>query len=319
MAGSSKKAIIAALAGNSAIAVTKFVAASITNSSSMFSEGIHSLVDCGNQVLLLHGLKRSKRPADERFPFGYGKEVYFWSFVVAIMIFGVGSGFSIYEGIHRIRHPEPINSPLINYVVLGLAICFELGVWIVAFKEFNKQRGDRGIIEAVKGGKDPLLFVVLFEDSAAMAGLLVAMIAQTLAITTGNYVFDGIGAVTIGLILAMTALWLAVETKGLLIGERANPLVVDGIRGIVDDHPGVQTVHEVLTMHVGPDFVLVNISVEFEDENRVDDIEKTIHIIDTKIKAQFPTVKRVFVEAEAMSLRISRSGADPATDSPEAV
>lgn len=300
MAGSSKKAIFAALAGNAAISVTKFVAAGITNSSSMFSEGVHSLVDCGNQILLLFGMKRASRPADERFPFGYGKEVYFWSFVVAIMIFGVGAGVSIYEGLHRIHDPHPIESPLINFVVLGLAIVFEGGVWWVALKEFNKARGDRSLVSAVRSGKDPLLFVVLFEDSAALLGLAVAFLCQLLAVTTGILVFDGIGALIIGLILAATAWWLAIETKGLLIGERADETVISGIRAELESHPAVLRVHEVLTMHMGPEFVLANISAEFADSQAVDDVERAIAEIDARIRSRFPKVKRVFVEAEAL-------------------
>lgn len=306
MAGSSKKAIFAALAGNAAIAATKFVAAGITNSSSMLSEGIHSLVDCGNQVLLLIGMKRAARPPDERFPFGYGKEVYFFSFVVAITIFGVGAGISIYEGVHRILHPEPITRPAVNFVVLGLAIVFEGAVWLVAFREFNAERGDTGFVEAVRRGKNPLLFVVLFEDSAAMAGLVVALVCQALVLTTGILVFDGIGAVMIGLILAATAVWLALETKSLLIGERASREVVAGIRSEVAGHPAVETVNEVLTLHMGPEFVLVNVSVEFGDDQVTDDIEAAIQTMDRRIRADYPHVKRVFIEAEAMLKRAAR-------------
>ena len=174
MAGSSKKVIYAALVGNSLIAVTKFIASSISGSSAMLSEGIHSLVDTGNQILLLHGLKKSQRPPDEHFPFGYGKEVYFWSFVVAILVFALGAGISIYEGVHRLMEPEPLGDPTINYIVLGLAMIFEGGAWFFAFKEFSKVKGSRGYLEAVKEGKDPTFFVVLFEDCAAMLGLFVA-------------------------------------------------------------------------------------------------------------------------------------------------
>ena len=189
MAASSKKVIYAALLGNTLIVVTKFVAATVTGSSAMLSEGIHSLVDTGNQVLLLYGMKRAKRPADREFPFGHGKELYFWSFVVAILIFAVGAGVSIYEGILHLRHPEPIESPYVNYIVLGLAMLIEGGAWLYAWKEFKVHKGRRGYIRAVHEGKDPTLFVVLFEDTAAMAGLIVAFFGSALEPTHGRPLF----------------------------------------------------------------------------------------------------------------------------------
>jgi cation diffusion facilitator family transporter len=291
--------IYAALLGNLAIAVTKFIAAWITGSSAMFSEGIHSLVDTGNQALLLYGLYRARRPPDERFPFGYGKEIYFWSFVVAILIFAVGSGVSFYEGAHRLAAPEPITRPEVNFIVLGLAILFEGAAWWLALREFKRVKGPWGYLEAVQRGKDPSLFVVLFEDSAALLGLFTALIAVALATATGDTFWDGLASIIIGLILGATAVWLALETKGLLIGESANRRVVEGIRRLTQRHPQIRHVNEVLTMHVGPEFVLVNLSVEFQDQIRTGDIERTIARLDTEIKRKFPEVKRVFIEAEA--------------------
>jgi len=299
MAGSSKKVIIAALAGNGLIAITKFIAAAITGSSAMLSEGIHSLVDTGNQMLLLHGLKQSKKPADESFPFGHGKEVYFWSFVVAIMVFALGAGISIYEGIRHILHPAPISNPMLNYIVLGLAMVFEGFAWFFAFNEFTKAKGKWGYIEAVQRGKDPTMFVVLFEDSAAMLGLLVAMGALLLTQYTGLLIFDGIASVVIGLILAGTAIWLAYETKGLLIGESANKNVVEGIRQLVQSHSQVCITNEVVTMHMGPDFILLNLSVDFDDSLDAAELKAVINQIDKEIKARYPLVKRIFIEAEA--------------------
>ncbi len=295
----SKKAIFAALAGNALVAITKFVAAGFTGSSAMFSEGIHSTVDTGNQALLLYGIKKAQKPADEDFPFGHGKEIYFWSFVVAILIFAVGAGVSIYEGVHHIIHPEPMKSVMVNYIVLGLAFLFEGTVFIIALKEFNKVKGEWGYFEAVKRGKDPSLFVVLFEDFAATLGLLVAALGIFLSQSTGILQFDGIASVIIGLILGATAFWLAVETKGLLIGERAGKGVVDGIRKIVTDRPEIDHVNEVLTMHMGPEFILLNISATFKDEAKADDIEQAIEKLSLQIKKTFPEVKRIFVEAEA--------------------
>lgn len=301
MASGSKIAIYAALIGNGAIAICKFVGATITGSSAMVAEGIHSLVDCGNQVLLLYGLKRAARPPDAEFPFGHGKEVYFWSFVVAILIFSVGSGISLYKGVHHILHPEPITSVNVNYIILGLAIVFEAFAFAVAFKQFNKTRRGRSYFGAVATGKDPTLFVVLFEDGAAMAGLIVAIVGIWLADTTGIYQFDGIASVIIGLILAGIAIWLAIETKGLLIGEAAHPDIVAGIRKMVSEFDIVEQVNEVRTVHMGPEYILVTISADFRDEKSIGELEHTNAEMDRMIKAAFPRVKHTFIEAEATS------------------
>jgi cation diffusion facilitator family transporter len=295
----STKVIFAALIGNTAIAITKFTAALMTGSSAMLSEGIHSLVDTGNQVLLLYGMKKAKKPASAEFPFGHGKEIYFWSFVVAILIFAVGSGVSIYEGIRHVMHPNIIENPNINYIVLALAILFEGAAWLFAFKEFGKVKGKRGYIEAVQHGKDPSMFVVLFEDSAALLGLLAALLGIWLTQQTGNPVFDAAASIVIGLILGGTAVWLAIETKGLLIGEGANREVVSSIRKIASSFDEVERVNELLTMHMGPDFILVNISIRFKRGQLTRQIEDVIHEIDVAIKAEHELVKRVFVEAES--------------------
>jgi len=299
MSASSKKVIYAALAGNCLIAVTKFFAAVITGSSAMFSEGIHSMVDTGNQVLLLHGMRKARKPACKRFPFGHGKEIYFWSFAVAILIFAVGSGVSLYEGIIHTIHPEPMGNPMVNYIVLGLAMLFEGAAWYFALTEFSRAKGKWGYIEAVQRGKDPTMFVVLFEDSAAMLGIAVAFLGVLLVDLTGILIFDGIASIIIGLILGGTAVWLAYETKGLLIGESANEMVIKGIREIILQYDGIDNLNEVLTMHMGPDYVLVNISIDFRDNIQAGDLENMIADMDTQIKETFPSVKRVFVEAES--------------------
>ena len=301
MASGSKLVIIAALIGNSLISVTKFVAAAITGSSAMMSEGIHSLVDSGNQVLLLYGMKRAAKPPDADFPFGYGKEIYFWSFIVAILIFALGGGISIYEGIQHIQHPEPISNPLINYIVLGLAMVFEGAAWYFAFREFNRVKGRWGYLEAIQRAKDPSIFVVLFEDSVAMLGLIVAFVGVWLTQSTGILIFDGIASVTIGFILVGTAIWLAYETKGLLIGESANQSVIRGIRSALGTKPNIQHVNEILTMHMGPDFILANISVDFVDNVSSQQVEEDIAAIDRGIKQAYPQIKRVFIEAEKRS------------------
>ena len=294
-----KKVIIAALLGNTFIALTKFAAAIFTNSSAMLSEGIHSLVDTGNQILLLYGLKRAKKPADEMFPFGHGKEVYFWSFVVAIMVFAVGAGVSVYEGVIRLREPEPVANVVINYIVLVLALVFEGAAWFFAMREFSRQKGQVSYIEAVQRAKDPSIFVVLFEDSAAILGLLVALLATVLGQVTGNLYFDGIASIIIGLILGMTAGWLAYETKGLLIGERASADVIEGIRSIANAVTDVKHVNEIATMHMGPEFVLANLSLDFVDNIPSQSVEHTITEITAQIKQHYPVVKRVFIEIES--------------------
>ncbi|MGH1376233.1 MAG: cation diffusion facilitator family transporter [Alphaproteobacteria bacterium] len=302
MASGSKKVIIAALIGNALISVTKFFAASITGSAAMLSEGIHSVVDTGNQVLLLYGLKRSNKPADAEFPFGHGKEIYFWSFVVAILIFAVGAGISIYEGVSHIFHPAELHDPTINYIVLGLAIIFEGGALYFAVKEFNKVRGSLGYVEAVQRGKDPSLFVVLFEDCAAMLGLFVALIGITLAQVTQDPIWDGVASVAIGGILALTAIWLAYETKSLLIGEGASPQIVEGIKKIAHKHDGIEHVNEILTLHMGPEFLLVTISIDFNDTLPAGRIEELIRNITSDIKTEYPFAKKVFIEAEDASI-----------------
>ncbi len=296
---SSKKVIFAALAGNTFIALIKFIAALFTGSSAMLSEGIHSLVDTGNQFLMLYGLRQAQRPPDDEFPFGHGKEIYFWSFVVAILIFALGAGVSFYEGIHHLVHPRTMENVYVNYIVLGLAFFFESGSFYVAFEEFRRVKGEWSYLEAVRKGKDPTRFMVLFEDTAAMLGILVALTGVLLTHKTKNPFFDGVASIVIGLILSVVAVWLARETKGLLIGESANRYVVQGIRKIVGSFPGVERVNEVLTMHMGPNFILVNLSVDFADDLPAGEVEKTTTAIDRAIKKAFPHVRRVFIEAES--------------------
>lgn len=301
--GGGRTVILAALVGNALIAVTKFGAAAFTGSSAMLSEGIHSLVDTGNQLLLLWGLRQARKPPDARFPFGHGKEIYFWSFVVAILIFAVGAGVSLYEGIHHVMAPRALHQPEVNYIVLALAMVFEGVAWRFAFREFTRTKGRRGYLEAVREGKDPTMFVVLFEDSAAMLGLAVAFLGVLLSQLTGHYYYDGAASIIIGLILGGTAIWLAYETKGLLIGESASGPIVHGVREIAGGSPIVVRVNEILTMHIGPDFILCNLSVEFVRQATAADIEQTIAEMDRRIKDRFPRIKRVFVEAETLRQR----------------
>jgi cation diffusion facilitator family transporter len=294
----SKKVIYAALAGNALIAVTKFAASAYTGSSAMLSEAIHSVVDTGNQLLLLMGLARSKRPPDREHPFGYGMELYFWTFVVAILIFAVGAGVSIYEGIEKLRHPHAVTDVYINYLVLGFAFVFEAGAWWIAWKEFQAAKGARGILAAVRRSKDPTVFTVLFEDTAAMLGLMVAAAGLALGQILEIPELDGAASVVIGLILAVTALLLAIECKGLLLGEATHPEVIAGIRRLITAHPAILTTNEILTMHMGPDDVLLNLSVDFADGITSADVEAAITGLERDIKAAHPEIKRVFIEAQ---------------------
>ena len=298
MAGSSRNVIYAALVGNFLIAITKFIAATMTRSSAMLSEGIHSLVDTGNQVLLLHGMRRAKRPPDAEFPFGHGKEIYFWSFVVAILIFAVGAGVSIYEGIRHLRHPEPLESAHVNYIVLALAVLFEGAAWFIAWRAFRVAKGQRGYFRAVHEVKDPTLFVVLFEDSAALTGLAIAFLGILMTDITGILIFDAVASILIGLILGATAIWLAYETKSLLIGESADPEVANRIREIAEAYPEINRVNEVLTLHMGPDYILVNMSVDYLDTATAGQIEIITAEMTRRLKSELPRVKRVFAEAE---------------------
>ncbi len=304
---STNKAILAALVGNSLIAISKFVAATYTGSSAMFSEGVHSVVDTGNQVLLLYGLKRSKKPADKNHPFGYGKEMYFWSFVVSILIFGLGAGICFYEGIHKISSPEPVTNPIINYTVLALAIIIESWTCWVAASEFKKSKGDSGWFEAIHRSKDPALFTVLFEDTAALLGLLVALVALILSEYMNLPILDAIASIVISFILAVTAGFLAFECKGLLTGEGASDQVITGINQLISESSGISHTNEILTLHLGPQDILLNISLDFEDNLSSAQVEENISNLEAKIKMMFPEIRRVFIEAQGWGAHRSES------------
>lgn len=323
MAGhGSKKVIYAALIGNGLIAITKFAAASITGSSAMLSEAIHSVVDTGNQGLLLYGIRKSNKPKDARHPFGYGMEIYFWAFVVAILIFAVGSGMSIYEGIHKLHNPGAITSPYINYIVLTAAMIFEGVAWYIAYKEFNKVRGKTGWIEAVRHSKDPTVFTVLFEDSAAMLGLMVAFIGVVFSAELGIPWADGAASIGIGIILAGAAIVLALETKGLLLGEAASAEVVSSIENILKTRQSILHVNELRTMHMGPYDILLALSVDFQDALNAGDVEQKVSDLEREIKSKHPEIKHLFIEmqsreahlADAVSAIAEKAEAEAAQD-----
>ncbi len=294
----SKKVIYAAFVGNLLIAVTKLAAAVFTGSSAMVSEAVHSIVDTVNQLLLLYGLRRAQRQPDESHPYGYGMELYFWTFVVAILIFGLGAGVSFYEGIQKLLKPHPISNPAVNYIVLAVAMIFEAAAWTIAFREFRRVKGSDGYIAAVRRSKDPAVFTVLFEDSAAMAGLVIAFAGILAGQLLNMPIMDGIAAICIGVILAIVGALLAYEAKGLLIGEAAKPSVVRNIRKIVENESGILNLNEMLTMHFGPKDVLLNLSIDFADNLSSRDVEESISHMEQQIKEKHPEVTRVFIEAQ---------------------
>lgn len=303
MAGSSRIAIFAAIAGNALIAITKFAAASITGSSAMLAEGVHSLVDTGNGGLLLLGIKRSRRPANAEHPFGHGQELYFWTLMVAVMIFGLGGVVSIHEGTAHLKHAELPENPTVNYIVLGLALVFEGAAWIVAYREFGKFRGKRSLWQAIRVAKDPTTFAILFEDTAAILGLIVAFLGVLLAQVFQNPYFDGGASILIGVILCVTSILLLRETKGLLMGESASPEVVSGIIAITNANPAVVRSGHPLTMHIGPTDILVNLDVHFREELSAREVEVAIDSLEASIRKSYPDVKRIFIEVQSLSRR----------------
>ena len=290
--------ILAALFANLGIAAAKFVAAAITGSSSMLTEGVHSLVDSGNQGLLLYGQRRAKRVPDALHPFGYGRELYFWAFVVAILIFGLGAGISVYEGWAHIEAPEPLHDPTINYIVLAIALALEGTSWWIALREFAAAKGDLGWWQAVKESKDPATFIVLFEDSAALAGLIVAGIGIWASHAWDDPRIDGAASIAIGVILAAVAMLLAREAKGLLIGERADPALIAEIRATLEAEPGITYVNHVRTVHSAPDRVFVAISADFDDALTMGEAETLVERLEKLLKARQPKLSSIYIRPE---------------------
>jgi cation diffusion facilitator family transporter len=305
---SSRTAVIAALIGNVLIAVTKGVAASISGSSAMLSEAVHSVVDSGNEILLLYGQHRAGKPPDRSHPLGYGREIYFWSFVVALLIFAFGAGVSIYEGIKHIQRPEPMSDPLVNYAVYAASALFEGISWSFGWSAFQRVRGDRTIFAAVHASKDPPSFMVLFEDSAALIGLVIASIATAVSTHFDAPWADGGGSILIGVVLAIVAVLLARESKALLIGEGASPKLSDSIRKIALQQKGVRDVESILTTQLSPDQVIATLSVQFDDDLRVPQVERIIGAMEHELRKEHPELFRVFVRPTP-SLEPLRKGA----------
>lgn len=299
---SSKVVVHAALIGNLLVAVTKAGAAAWTGSSAMLSEAIHSFVDTGNEILLLYGMRRSARRPDPAHPLGYGRELYFWSFIVALLIFALGAGVSIYEGIGHIRRPEPISDPVVNYVVLGLAFLFEGASWLVSLRQFRAAKGGLGYYEAFRRSKDPPAFMVLFEDSAALLGILIAGFGTFAASSLGRPVLDGVASILIGLVLGTVAVLLARESKSLLIGERADSRLGDAILRIAAEERGIESANGVLTVQLAPDQIVAALSIDFADSLRAHEVEAAVLAIEQKVRAAHPNVVALFVKPQARSI-----------------
>ena len=299
MSESNKIVVYAALFGNLAIALVKFVAAYITNSSAMLSEAIHSVVDTLNEVLLLYGMKKSLQPANSRHPFGYGRELYFWAFIVALLVFALGAIVSIYQGILHIYHPEAMSNPMINYIVLGIAILCEGTSWFVALKAFRKVKGKQGYFEAFRRSKDPTTFTVLFEDTAALIGLFIALIGIYLSHALNMPMLDGLASVLIGVVLAISAILLARETKGLLMGETADPQLRHNVLNVAELDPAVHSANGVLTEQMGAHQVIASLSLEFKDNLTSDEIEACVNRIEAQIKQLHPEIVALFVKPQS--------------------
>jgi cation diffusion facilitator family transporter len=305
-----KLVLVAALLANLGIALAKFIAAAFSGSSSMLTEGVHSLVDSGNQLLLLYGQSRAQRGPDAAHPFGYGRELYFWSFVVAILIFAVGAGVSIYEGWDHVRAPEPLRNPALNYAVLAVAALLEGASWTIAVREFNRKR--RGSWwKAIRRSKDPAHFIVLFEDSAALVGLVIAALGVWASHAMADSRIDGLASIAIGLVLAVVAMLLAREAKGLLIGESADPQLIAGIWSAVEHSSGIVAVNHVRTIHTAPTAVFAAISADFEDALPMGEAETAIEGIETELKRAFPQLTSIYIRPEKAARAVRQARPAP--------
>lgn len=290
--------LFGALAANLGIAVAKFIPASITGSSSMLSEGFHSVVDSLNQVLLLYGQHKSARKPDLVHPFGYGRELYFWSFVVAILVFAVGAGVSFYEGLVHFLEPEELRDPTINYVVLGAAFLMEGTSWVIALREFSERKGDRSVWSELRRSKDPAIFIVLFEDSAALAGLVVAAVGVWASHYFDAPRLDGVASMVIGVILAVVATILAREAKGLLIGESADLEIIDRIRDVIEAKEWITCVNHVRTIHTAPQQIFAAISADIDDHLTMGRGERLIEALEDELRVAVPHLSSIYIRPE---------------------
>jgi cation diffusion facilitator family transporter len=301
-------AVWAALAGNLLVAATKFAAAAVTGSAAMLSEAVHSLVDTVNELLLLYGIARSSRPSDRVHPMGYGREVYFWSFVVALLIFALGAGVSTYEGVDRLLNPIPIEQPVVIFVVLAASLAFEVASWLVGVRAFRATQRSLGWWEAFRRSKDPPAFIVVFEDSAAILGIAVAAAGTAAAVLTGDTRWDGVASLAIAVILAGVAALLARESKELLIGERADPALSDAIMRMASSIAGVCNANSIVTVQLAPNKVIATLSLDFFDYLRAPDIERAVVELETRVRSAHPEVMAIFVKPQSVLVAAERAG-----------
>jgi cation diffusion facilitator family transporter len=295
---SSTPAVVAALAGDMLVGLAKSAAAIWTGSSAMTSEAIHSFVDAGNEVLLLYGIRRAGHRADVEHPLGYGRELYFWSFIVALLVFALGAGFAVYEGVNHLRQPEAIQHPMVNYAVLGVAFTFDGWSWLISFKQFDAARGDLGFYAAFRASKAPPSFMVLFENTAALLGLLVAATGTFLAVTLSLPMLDGVASIVIGLILGGTAVLLVRESKSLLIGERADPHLSRSILAIAAADPFIASANGLLTVQLAPNQIVAALSLEFLDDRTIAQVEQQVIALEQRVRAAHPDVVLLFVKPQ---------------------
>jgi cation diffusion facilitator family transporter len=313
MAGApaTKIVVFAALAGNGAVAVVKFIAAFWTGSSAMLSEAIHSSVDTADQALMLYGLNRAERPPDSDHPLGYGRELYFWSFTVALLIFTLGAGFTAYEGVRNVLAPHAFTDPYVSYIVYAASAIFEGVSWTFALLEFRRAKGELGYYDAMRNSKDPPAFIVLFEDSAALLGLLIAAAGTFAADRLQMPVLDGVASIGIAAVLGATALVLARESKGLLIGEAASAELRDAVMRTSREIDGIERAQVVFSVHMAPDQVVIAMSLEFRDTMTADEIEAAVDALEARIQERHAEVIAVFVKPEHKSQPITLPGRFP--------
>jgi cation diffusion facilitator family transporter len=297
---STRIVVYAALAGNIAVAITKLAAAAVTGSAAMFSEAVHSVVDCGNEGLILYGYRRATRRPDLVHPLGFGRELYFWSFIVALLLFALGAGVSIYQGVRHVIAPQPLEYTNISYAVLALSFVFEGASWIIGWRTLSRARGDIGFWKAFRQSKNPPAFMVVFEDSAALIGIAIAAIGIAAAEKLEMPVLDGAASILIGVVLAITAVLLAIESKSLLIGERATPALVEAICRIAQEQSGVVHANSALTAQLAPDQALVALSIEFDPGLLTEQIEECVAAIEQKVRTAHPEVTALFVKPQTL-------------------
>jgi cation diffusion facilitator family transporter len=301
MAAESRTAVIAAIAGNLAIAVSKFVAAAFSGSAAMLSEGIHSLVDTGNGVLMLYGMARSKKAPNEQHPFGYGHELYFWTLLVGILIFALGGGMSIVTGVRHIIEPAELGSALLNYAVLGFAALFEGISWGFGWRAFRSERRGRGVIETIRASKDPTSFSVLLEDTAALLGLAFAFAGVYLGESLGVDWIDGASSVLIGTLLCAVSMIMVRESKGLLVGEGVAAVVLDDLRRIIGDDGSVESIGDLTTMYLGPDEVLLAVELRFGADLSSLEVRDGVGRLKAAIRSKYPRITRIFFDTAPQS------------------